>query len=89
MSAALYHQVIDPAISGSQDAGMPPPPIPSVKNLRGQAGPPFARRNARRTSVSSSIRSAPATDAFSSQLDPQSQSTYSLLAKLSHPNPRL
>lgn len=76
MSAVLYHQVIDPAISGSQDTGMPPPPIPSAKSLRGQAGPPFSRRaSARRTSEGTlSIRSAAITDAFSSQLEPQSQS---------------
>ncbi|KAK3298222.1 uncharacterized protein B0H64DRAFT_471548 [Chaetomium fimeti] len=76
MSAALYNQVIDPAISGPQDGGMPPPPVPSAKSVRGQAGPPFARRNTRRTSEtpgsssSMSIRSAPVTDAFSSQQEP-------------------
>lgn len=78
MSAALYHQVIDPAISGSQDAGMPPPPIPSAKNLRGQGGPPFSRRNTRGGSVPSSITAVPATDAFSSQPESSSQSTYRL-----------
>ncbi|EAQ89938.1 hypothetical protein CHGG_06557 [Chaetomium globosum CBS 148.51] len=75
ISAVLYNEVIDPAISGSQDAGMNPPPVPSAKNLRGPAGPPFPHRNARRTSESTSIRSKAVTDTFSSQLEPPSQST--------------
>src|SRR5690349_771006 len=46
MPAPAYHQIIDPAITGSQDGGMPPPPVPSTKGLRGQSGLAFPRRGA-------------------------------------------
>ncbi len=77
MPASMYHEIIDPAITGPQDGGMPPPPAPSAKGLRGQAGPPHvARRGTRRdirASSMASINSVPATDAFSSQPEPQSK----------------
>ncbi|KAH6855235.1 hypothetical protein B0I37DRAFT_364287 [Chaetomium sp. MPI-CAGE-AT-0009] len=75
MSAALYNTVIDPAISGPQDGGMPPPPVPSAKSIRGQDGP-YPRRHTRRSDNPSSdlgtIMSVAPTDALSSQQEPQS-----------------
>ncbi|KAL2180772.1 uncharacterized protein P884DRAFT_311500 [Thermothelomyces heterothallicus CBS 202.75] len=50
MSAPVYHQDIDPAITGSQDAAMPPPPPPasSAKGPRGQTEVVVPRRGTRR-----------------------------------------
>jgi hypothetical protein len=76
MSVPEYHQPIDPAITGSQDASMPPPPIPNAKNPRGQGGLNLSRRGTRRdvrAGSIASINSAPVTDAFSSQPEPQSK----------------
>lgn len=76
MAAPAFHQNIDPAIAGPQDGGMPPPPTPSAKGLRGQAGLNVARRGTRRNERASSmisINSVSATDAFSSQPEPQSK----------------
>lgn len=71
-----YHEIIDPAITGSQDGSMPPPPVPSAKGLRGQV-PQVARRGTRRDARASSmasINSLAVTDAYSSQAEPQSTS---------------
>lgn len=78
MSAPEYHQNIDPAISGPQDGGMPPPAVPNASNLRGQAVQHVAARrgtarNGRAPSMAASINSVPNTDAFSSQPEPQSK----------------
>jgi hypothetical protein len=76
MPAPNYHQIIDPAITGPQDAGMPPPPVPSAKNLRGQTIPHAARRGTRRDMRSSSmasVNSIAPTDAYSSQPEPHSK----------------
>lgn len=64
------YQVIDPAITASDDAPMPPPPVPSAKN------PAVARRGTRRDARApsiASINSLPMTDVFSSQQEPQSK----------------
>ncbi|KAK4247819.1 hypothetical protein C7999DRAFT_14214 [Corynascus novoguineensis] len=72
MSAPMYHQDIDPAITGSQDAGMPPPPVPGSKGPRGHTELGVPRRGTRRGASSVvSINSHPVTDAFSSQPEPQ------------------
>ena len=77
MPAPNYHQIIDPAITGPQDAGMPPPPVPSAKNLRGQTISHAARRGTRRdmraSSMASTVNSIAPTDAYSSQPEPHSK----------------
>jgi hypothetical protein len=87
MSASAYHQNIDPAITGSQDGGMPPPPVPSAKGLRGQAGLSFPRRGANPASpMASSVNSIQGTDTYSSQPEPQSKCMQSF-DMMSHANP--
>ncbi|KAJ4298489.1 hypothetical protein N0V88_003519 [Collariella sp. IMI 366227] len=76
MPAPAYHQVIDPAITGPPDASMPPPPVPSAKNLQAhaQAVQHVARRGTRRDGRASSvgsINSIAPTTAFSSQPEPR------------------
>ncbi|KAK4133381.1 hypothetical protein BT67DRAFT_442829 [Trichocladium antarcticum] len=66
-------QIIDPAITGPEDAGMHPPPVPSAKNPRGQTISHFARRGTRRDARAPSmvsLNSTGATDAYSSQPEP-------------------
>ncbi|KAK4102709.1 hypothetical protein N658DRAFT_494745 [Parathielavia hyrcaniae] len=84
MAAPVYHQNIDPAITGAHDGTMPPPPVPIAKSVRGQAasGPHVSiarrgtRRDARARSISS-IQSVPGTDAFSSHPEPEFQGNMS------------
>lgn len=79
VAAVGFHHDIDPAITGPQDnAGMPPPPLPSAKGARGHDGPIVARRGTRRETQASSVASVNSlagTDAFSSQGEPQSECT--------------
>ncbi|KXX82628.1 hypothetical protein MMYC01_200804 [Madurella mycetomatis] len=77
--APRYHEIIDPAITGSQDGSMLPPPVPSSKGMRGQM-PQVARRGTRRDARASSmasINSLAVTDAYSSQAEPQKAVTAS------------
>ncbi|KAL1838874.1 hypothetical protein VTJ49DRAFT_2098 [Mycothermus thermophilus] len=73
MVVPVYDQNIDPAITGAQDGTMPPPPVPAVKNARGQTPAHPARRGTRRDDdVASSINSVAPTDMFSSHPELQS-----------------
>jgi hypothetical protein len=87
MTATEYHGNIDPAITGREDGGMPPPAVPSARGLRGQAvqHPPSRRgtyaddggdrapSGDQRASMAPSVQSVAATDMFSSQPEPQSK----------------
>ncbi|KAL2261884.1 hypothetical protein VTK26DRAFT_3090 [Humicola hyalothermophila] len=85
MAAPDYHQIIDPAITGTQDSVMPPPPVPA-KSMRVQNLPVparrFTRRDVRAGSMAPSINSVPATEAYSSQ--PELQSSAPQNAVLRH-----
>ncbi|KAK4154891.1 hypothetical protein C8A00DRAFT_14048 [Chaetomidium leptoderma] len=87
MAASAYHQNIDPAIAGPQTGGMHPPPIPSVRGLRGQTGMPISRRFTQQTSSIASVNSAAATDAVSSQPEPQSNAPHMLTPALASGTP--
>jgi hypothetical protein len=87
MTATEYHGNIDPAITGREDGGMPPPAVPSARGLRGQAVQyPPSRRGTytydggdrapsgdERASIAPSLHSVAGTDMFSSQPEPQSK----------------
>lgn len=85
---------IDPAITGTQESEMPPPPVPAPKGQSKDSEQAFvevARRSTRRdaragsmVSVNSVLTRVSGTDAFSSQPETPSKSTWSVCQESSY-----